>query len=1776
MALTAGLLMQGTPAAAAPSVRVDVTQLTGAAPFNSDDIAGHDSSASNDIVRTNDLITYRFSVAAVEQRAANPVLTFTLPVGQQIFTATQSVPPQFRTLSAQPVLPSFCQAGSSVTPALADPPALITPTSKNSLQAQTVTCRLPEIGTETASAYSFVTMVRPEMQQGDVMTLNGATLTADGVPTATSSTLTQTVSSAHKLNFSINNATPDENEGFIKQGGVEACSVPALAGQLCFVAGYTVTISIPDAGKGGQALPNGALNYQINVDPTTSWNNPANSNFDSAKATDLARYGGYLGVCDETNYQAPNPNVTGTSATTTNSARKSGTTTCSQPGGPGTPIKVSVTGMDSSAFTTPTDALAPAGFKLDTTQGYIYSKRIFVQWPIHGIFDFGTDDAGVSKSKVTATISAPDLPVSNVPGSNRAMDSYRTANANLGSTLAAKNFWTGVPVAPTTTTPTVFSPGYPSWYGPSGPAGINSGDGVAVAGQRVLSTVELEGQNLRNLGGATTLSCVAIDPTKAALANYVVPSAQPGTAGQQFHGNDGAFGQTGPVWISGSMYNYASSNAGAATAAYQPFDQRFGEVKVQYSPNADTTCAGNGGDWYDSPAAVPGNDATPGIYTGVKAIRVMVQAKPNTVTLTPYQRISVAIATRVTTTQVGDLIPTQVGYVARPGLVPFADMVAIPEDSWVGTNYDPQANNLQLQPRRGDRLTLVQGMGRMDKTVLNTATGQYLGTDQWTPALQQWGRSLNVTPPTVSAGNEVTFRLRPSLRADTTATYTQRVKIEECLPKGMVYVGATLGGQVIVPELTGSDGNAQGATINCAAGFTYVRFDLGDRTINQPIPILDIIGRVLETTPSGTHTNVAATIADQDVSRLDQRMDKATINVVNPGGFRVSKAALVPVVNVAPNGWTSSPTLGWQVQVALLTTTGETVSDVDVIDVLPANGSDGSTFSGSGDFVSVSAPDGIRVLYTKNTATEVDATAASNTATGSTLWCDAPSGGNPVSGAGTAAECPANPADVTALRFQHQGTFTASDAFSVVINTSATGNNGGEVMVNQVAARADGISVLVGPTRANTQFRTTDQFGIGTITGKVWTDTNGDGIYADGEPVLANQTVTLTGTNSEGQTVNLTTTTDDNGNYRFTQLFEGDYTVSFQTPPGTVPTKVVAPTTANPVTSQGTSVPVKITTTDFTKTANSGFTASELAVTKSVTNTTDATRPARAGDVLKYTVVVENKGPGDRTTAVPAWLVDDLTKVLDDATYNNDAIATNSGATVGTPTLSGNQLRWSGPIPAGDKVEITYTVTVKEGGDKAATNVAFVPTATPEPDQPVTPPTTCAAPTCATTTTDIQSVGMISGTVWDDTNRDGTLGAGEQPLGGVIVVITDGTGKTVATLTTDDQGKYTSPDLPPGTYTVTFTAPDGYQYNKIGDSVGQSGPATIDANGSDAVVDTGLVKVGSVGGVAWHDLNGDGIRDDNEPVLGGVTVTVNGPDGKTVATVTTNADGSYLVPNLVPGNYTVVFTTLDGYLPMGGGQSSAPVATISVVGGEEARADAGYVKLGKATGIVWEDKDGDGVRDEGEGPLSGVTVTVTDEDGNTHQVTTGADGTWTVDDLPPGTYTVVVTPLPGTVVTVGGNTTITIEPTGNTAEVSTGLAKERGSLTGHVWNDLDNDGVKDDDEPALPGVTVIITDKDGNETSVVTDQDGNYTVPGLAPGDYTIRFVPPAGFTVTIGTDSFGESGTVTVKAGEVTEVDAGMHKPGEPTPPPSDSPSETPSDLPTTKKPMVLPNTGD
>jgi hypothetical protein len=72
--------------------------------------------------------------------------------------------------------------------------------------------------------------------------------------------------------------------------------------------------------------------------------------------------------------------------------------------------------------------------------------------------------------------------------------------------------------------------------------------------------------------------------------------------------------------------------------------------------------------------------------------------------------------------------------------------------------------------------------------------------------------------------------------------------------------------------------------------------------------------------------------------------------------------------------------------------------------------------------------------------------------------------------------------------------------------------------------------------------------GTASIAGTVFVDNNNDGIQQTGEPGLAGVLITLTGTDTLGHAVTLTATTDANGNYSFSGLNAGTYTVT-ETPP---------------------------------------------------------------------------------------------------------------------------------------------------------------------------------------------------------------------------------------------------------------------------------------------------------------------------------------------------------------------------------------------------------------------------------------------------------------------------------------------------------------------------------------------------------------------------------------------------------------------------------------------------
>ncbi len=95
-----------------------------------------------------------------------------------------------------------------------------------------------------------------------------------------------------------------------------------------------------------------------------------------------------------------------------------------------------------------------------------------------------------------------------------------------------------------------------------------------------------------------------------------------------------------------------------------------------------------------------------------------------------------------------------------------------------------------------------------------------------------------------------------------------------------------------------------------------------------------------------------------------------------------------------------------------------------------------------------------------------------------------------------------------------------------------------------------------------------------------------------------------------------------------------------------------------------------------------------VAITNSVSLTftrTAGVATTVAGATVSYTVTAANAS----TSAVAANFTDPLAGILDDATYNGNAAASS-----GTLTYTAPDLVWSGTVPAGATVTVTYTVTV--------------------------------------------------------------------------------------------------------------------------------------------------------------------------------------------------------------------------------------------------------------------------------------------------------------------------------------------------------------------------------------------------------------------------------------------------------------------------------------------------
>ncbi|EGQ3508915.1 YSIRK-type signal peptide-containing protein [Staphylococcus pseudintermedius] len=407
-----------------------------------------------------------------------------------------------------------------------------------------------------------------------------------------------------------------------------------------------------------------------------------------------------------------------------------------------------------------------------------------------------------------------------------------------------------------------------------------------------------------------------------------------------------------------------------------------------------------------------------------------------------------------------------------------------------------------------------------------------------------------------------------------------------------------------------------------------------------------------------------------------------------------------------------------------------------------------------------------------------------------------------------------------------------------------------------------------------------------------------------------------------------------------------------------------------------------------------------------------------------------------------------------------------------------------------------------------------------------------------------KEVYKVGNYVWHDSNQNGIQELGEEGVGGVTVEVFDtATNTKVGQAVTNADGSYLITNIPNGTYRVEFSnIPDQYKVspsNQGGDDQKDSNglSSTITVNGKDNLsADLGIYKpTYKIGDYVWYDgtsAETDGIQNNHaaeHPIQDVIVKLYDETGTKLLQETKTNREGYYEFAGLEPT--------------------------------KEERFNLGDK--------VWEDLNKDGIQNENEPGIKGVKVTLTKEDGSTVETTTDENGNYKFTELPNGKYKVVFETPEGyeaTKVNVGDTA---LDSDGQTVEVvidnkddmtiDSGFHKpeeveppkeERFNLGDKVWEDLNKDGIQNENEPGIKGVKVTLTKEDGSTVETTTDENGNYKFTELPNGKYKVVFETPEGYEATkvnvgdTALDSDGQTVEVVIDNKDDMSIDSGFHKP--------------------------------
>ncbi|HEY2838696.1 MAG TPA: SdrD B-like domain-containing protein, partial [Pirellulales bacterium] len=216
-------------------------------------------------------------------------------------------------------------------------------------------------------------------------------------------------------------------------------------------------------------------------------------------------------------------------------------------------------------------------------------------------------------------------------------------------------------------------------------------------------------------------------------------------------------------------------------------------------------------------------------------------------------------------------------------------------------------------------------------------------------------------------------------------------------------------------------------------------------------------------------------------------------------------------------------------------------------------------------------------------------------------------------------------------------------------------------------------------------------------------------------------------------------------------------------------------------------------------------------------------------------------------------------------------------------------------------------------------------------------------------------------------------------------------------------------------------------------------------------------------------------------------------------------------------------------------------------------------KPSSLSGFVFDDTNIDNQQESGELGIGGVSLTLQIWNGSAYvgmptprTTVTGANGAYKFDNLAPGQYRVVETQpsgyfsvgaragniggvIDGVVTTSDIISDVVLDPDQNS--VHNDFAEARpAQISGYVYSDLNDNGIKDPGEAGIPNATVYVLNSSLQVIGTAhTDSVGFYSFTNLFPGSYTLSEDQPAGYLD--GKDAVGTASGILVPPDGMTNI---------------------------------------